>query len=42
MGSFVSKAQSTDVKNAFLEKWENSKEYLLAIAEIMPEKEYDF
>jgi len=42
MSSFVSKAQSTDVKSAFLEKWENSKEYLLAIAEIMPEMEYDF
>jgi len=42
MCSFVSTAQSVDVKSAFLEKWENSKNYLMAIAEVMPEKDYDF
>jgi uncharacterized damage-inducible protein DinB len=35
-------AQSDDIKVAFLEKWENSKNYLLEIAEIMPEEYYDF
>ncbi len=34
--------QQTTVKTAFLEKWENSKDYLLAIAEIMPEDQYSF
>jgi len=36
------KGQSEEVKDAFLEKWENSKNYLLEIAEIMPEEHYDF
>ncbi|MFC7356082.1 DinB family protein [Jejudonia soesokkakensis] len=35
-------AQQADVKGAFLEKWENSKIYMLAIAEAMPEEYYDF
>ena len=35
-------AQQSSVKIAFLEKWENSKDYLIAIAEVMPEQEYDF
>ncbi len=35
-------AQQDDVKQAFLEKWENSKNYLLAIAEAMPEEDFDF
>lgn len=35
-------AQSEEVKDAFLEKWENSKNYLLEIAQIMPEEFYDF
>ncbi len=35
-------AQQTTPKLAFLEKWENSKNYLLEIAEAMPEENYDF
>ena len=35
-------AQQTTPKTAWLEKWEHSKEYLLAIAEAMPEAYYDF
>lgn len=35
-------AQQTTAKKAFLEKWENSKTYLIAIAEAMPEENYDF
>ena len=31
-----------DVKSAFLLKWENSKNYLLELAEIMPSENYDF
>ena len=31
-----------DVKSAFLVKWENSKNYLLEIAEAMPEEAYNF
>lgn len=38
----ISNAQQTDVKSAFLEKWNNSKEYLIAIAQAMPEDKYDF
>lgn len=38
----MSTAQQTDVKSAFLEKWNNSKEYLIAIAKAMPEDKYDF
>jgi uncharacterized damage-inducible protein DinB len=39
---FLSTAQQAAPKDAFLEKWENSKNYLLAIAEAMPEEYYDF
>ena len=35
-------AQQARVKDAFLEKWENSKNYLLEIAQQMPEEHYDF
>jgi len=35
-------AQQITPKSAFLEKWENSKNYLLEIAETMPEENYDF
>ncbi|MGJ8683087.1 MAG: DinB family protein [Nonlabens sp.] len=38
----LSTAQQYDVKSAFLEKWNNSKEYLIAMAEAMPEDKYDF
>lgn len=35
-------AQQSTPKLAFMEKWENSKNYLIAIAEEMPEEFYDF
>lgn len=35
-------AQQTTFKNAWLEKWDNSRDYLIAIAEAMPEEHYDF
>jgi len=35
-------AQQTTPKGAWLEKWENSKNYLIGIAEAMPEEYYDF
>ncbi|MDY8137128.1 DinB family protein [Aquimarina sp. 2201CG5-10] len=35
-------AQQPTPKDAFLEKWENSKEYLLEIAELMPEEKYNY
>ena len=35
-------AQQTTVKTAWLEKWDNSKNYLIGIAEAMPEEHYDF
>jgi len=38
----MANAQQTTPKEAFLEKWENSKNYLIAIAEAMPEDQYDF
>ncbi|OAB80169.1 DinB family protein [Cochleicola gelatinilyticus] len=38
----ISYAQQSTPKEAFLEKWENSKTYLLEIVEAMPESEYDF
>lgn len=38
----VINAQQTTVKEAFLEKWENSKNYLIEIAEAMPEEFYNF
>ena len=35
-------AQQASTKGAWLEKWENSKNYLIEIAEAMPEDAYDF
>lgn len=35
-------AQQNTAKDAFLEKWENSKNYLLEIAEVMPDSLYNF
>ena len=35
-------AQQTTPKEAFLEKWENSKHYMIAMAEAMPAEHYDF
>lgn len=35
-------AQKDNVKDAFLEKWNNSKNYLIAIAEAMPEDKYSY
>ena len=35
-------AQKPTLKEAWLEKWENSKNYLIAIAEAMPEEKYDY
>jgi len=35
-------AQQTSLKTAWLEKWDNSKEYLIGIAEAMPEEHYNF
>ncbi len=35
-------AQQITSKLAFLEKWENSKSYLIAVAEVMPEENYNF
>ncbi|MDH7447297.1 DinB family protein [Aquimarina sp. 2201CG14-23] len=40
--SYPVMSQHTTPKSAFLEKWSNSKEYLLAIAESMPEEHYVF
>lgn len=40
--TMVSNAQQSDVKEAFLEKWQNSKEYLINMAQAMPEEHYDF
>ncbi|WP_298517213.1 DinB family protein [uncultured Kordia sp.] len=39
--SFIAKAQDTPI-TAFLEKWENSKNYLVEMAEAMPEDKYSF
>lgn len=39
-GSLMS--QEGSVRGAFLEKWENSKNYLIAMAEAMPEEQYGF
>lgn len=35
-------AQQATPKEAFLEKWENSKHYMIAMAEAMPEEHYNF
>lgn len=40
--SYLSNAQQYVVKDAFLEKWQNSKEYLMEMAQTMPEDQYDF
>jgi uncharacterized damage-inducible protein DinB len=40
--SATSMAQQTTVKTAWLEKWDNSKNYLIGIAEAMPEEHYNF
>ncbi|MCX2681249.1 DinB family protein [Galbibacter sp. EGI 63066] len=37
----IMNAQDTPI-TAFLEKWENSKDYLIKVAESMPEDAYDF
>lgn len=38
----LSYAQQENPKDAFLEKWQNSRDYLLEIAEIMPEEKYSY
>lgn len=35
-------AQQTEVKDAFLEKWNNSKNYLIEMAQLMPEEDYGY
>ena len=35
-------AQQANVKDAFLEKWENSKNYLIEMAQLMPEEDYGY
>ncbi|WP_245917725.1 hypothetical protein [Aureitalea marina] len=40
--STLSQAQPTTVKEAFLEKWENSATYLLDLARSMPADKYSF
>ena len=40
--STITYAQQTTPKKAWLEKWENSKNYLVGIAEAMPEDYFDF
>ena len=40
--SALTTAQQTTMKSAWLEKWDNSKTYLIGIAEAMPEEQYDF
>ncbi len=39
--SVIANAQDTPI-SAFLEKWENSKQYLVEMAELMPEDKYNF
>ncbi|MBC8755236.1 DinB family protein [Kordia sp. YSTF-M3] len=41
LASAFAKAQDTPI-SAFLEKWENSKNYLLEMAAAMPEDKYDY
>ncbi len=38
----ITYGQQDNPKDAFLEKWNNSKEYLIAIAEAMPEDQYAY
>lgn len=40
--TIITYGQQENAKDAFLEKWENSKNYLVAIAEAMPEDKYTF
>lgn len=40
--STVTMAQQTTPKSAFLEKWDNSRDYILAIAASMPEESFSF
>lgn len=40
--STIVQAQQITPKQAWLEKWENSKNYLIGIAEAMPEEHYNF
>lgn len=40
--SATTMAQERTLKDAWLEKWENSKNYLIGIAEAMPEDQYNF
>jgi hypothetical protein len=40
--SSVSMAQQSTFKGAFLEKWNNSRDYLVAVAVAMPSASYDF
>ncbi|RZS99135.1 DinB family protein [Aquimarina brevivitae] len=40
--SMTSYGQKADSKSAFLEKWTNSKTYLLAVAERMPAEQFSF
>ena len=42
MGVTSSNAQESLFKQAWLEKWQNSKEYLIAIAEKMPDSLYGY
>lgn len=35
-------AQQASPKDAFLEKWQNSRDYLIGIAEAMPEEQYTY
>ncbi|WP_124979014.1 DinB family protein [Nonlabens xiamenensis] len=38
----ILQAQTADYKTAFIEKWNNSKQYLIQVAEAMPEEAYDY
>lgn len=40
--STLTMAQQTTPKSAFLEKWDNSRDYILAIAASMPEESFSF
>lgn len=35
-------AQQDNTKDAFLEKWQNSRDYLLEVAEAMPQEKYNY
>jgi uncharacterized damage-inducible protein DinB len=40
--SYSSMGQQITAKGAFLEKWNNSRDYMIAVAEAMPEEYYDY